>query len=301
MMTTEQRLLAIFAHPDDESFGPGGTLARYARQGVAVHVCTVTDGAAGSVHPENLTTLDTSASMAWQRREELACACRVLGVQLHILDYRDSGMEGMPDNQHPESLYQSDLDVVAEDLVRIIRATRPQVIITHDPTGGYFHPDHIKVNHAVRRAWARTGDAQAYPELADRGYAPWQPARLYYTAIPRSTVKWFIRIMRLLRRDPRQFGQNQDIDLTQAGVPEEKIHVRVDVSDYLEVKERASACHQSQGGAGALRFIPAFIRRHLMRRFMRYEYFTQARPAPAGELQDLFQGVELASQTLNQS
>jgi LmbE family N-acetylglucosaminyl deacetylase len=295
---TQRRLLAIFAHPDDESFGPGGTLARYVREGAEVHVCTVTDGAAGSHHPEALSdegAPHSGVSMAWRRREELACACRVLGVELHILDYRDSGMEGMPDNQHPESLYQSDLDVVAEDLVRIIRATRPHVILTHDPTGGYFHPDHIKVNHAVRRAWARTGDAQAYPELVDRDYAPWQPARLYYTALPRSTVKWFVRIVRLLRQNPHRFGQNQDIDLTKAGVPDEKIHVRLDISDYIEVKEQASACHQSQGGGGALRFIPGLIRRPLTRLLMRFEYFTQARPEPHGVLNDLFEEVELDS------
>jgi LmbE family N-acetylglucosaminyl deacetylase len=282
------RLLAIFAHPDDESFGPGGTLARYARQGVEVHVCTVTDGAAGA-RRSKVERRGEVPSLAHLRQQELACACRVLGVHLRTLGYRDSGMEGAPDNQHPESLYQADLDQVACDLAREISLVRPHVVLTHDPTGGYFHPDHVRVNHAVRRAWARTGDANAYPMLRAEGYAPWQPARLYYTVIPRAALKGFLRLLRLLRRDPRHFGQNKDVDLTQVGVPDERIHVRLDVKPYVSLKEWASACHKSQGGAGALRAMPAFLRR----RFMRYEHFVQAEPPGAGPHGDLFEGLDL--------
>jgi LmbE family N-acetylglucosaminyl deacetylase len=280
-----RRLLAIFAHPDDESFGPGGTLARYARQGVEVHVCIVTDGAAGARSPE-VERPDGVPGLAEIRRQELECACRVLGVRLRTLGYRDSGMEGAPDNRHPDSLYQADLDQVARDLVSIISLVRPQVVITHDPSGGYFHPDHVRVNHAVRRAWARTGDASAYPLLRAEGFDPWQPERLYYTVIPRSTLKWFLRVLRLLRRDPRNFGQNGDIDLTKMGVPDEQIHVRLDVEAYFAVKEQASACHKSQGG-GAMRVLPAFLRRRLLR----YEHFVQAKPAGAKVHGDLFEGL----------
>jgi N-acetyl-1-D-myo-inositol-2-amino-2-deoxy-alpha-D-glucopyranoside deacetylase len=210
-------------------------------------------------------------------------------VRLHTLDYRDSGMQGAPDNQHPDSLYQARLDDVARDLARVICKVRPHVVITHDAGGAYRHPDHVKVSQAVSHAWDQVGQARAFPELRADGYAPWRPSRLYYTAIPRSAVKWFVRLMRLLRRDPRHFGQNKDVDLTQAGVPDEQIHVRLDVGPYLTVKEQASTCHKSQGGEGATRFIPAFARRRLLR----YEYFVQARPSGARSHQDLFAGLEL--------
>jgi LmbE family N-acetylglucosaminyl deacetylase len=266
-------LLAVFAHPDDESFGPGGTLAKYTREGVDVHVCTVTDGAAGSVDPD-ATPETQRADLAAVRRRELACACEVLGVQLHMLDYRDSGMRGSPENQHPRSLFQADLDRVAGQLHALILELRPQVILTHDPTGGYFHPDHIKVNRAVVRAW----DVLAGSEAP----ADWRPARLYYTVIPRSALKWMLRLLRLLRRDPHHFGRNRDVDLTQVGVPDEQVHVRLDVRPYLEVKDRASACHRSQGGGG-MRALPTV----LLRIFWRHEHFVQAAPEGAEPHDDL--------------
>jgi LmbE family N-acetylglucosaminyl deacetylase len=276
---TQARLLAVFAHPDDESFGPGGTLAAYARRGVEVHVCTVTDGAAGAYDGNPLD--GEMPPMAHLRREELECAIEVLGVQLHTLDHRDSGMEGSPDNQHPDSLYQADLDDVACRLMRVIGDTRPHVVLTHDSTGVYFHPDHIKVHHAVCRAWALLHSAESCEV--------WRPGRLYCSVIPRSALKWFVFMMRLMGRDPRRFGQNQDVDLTRAGVPYEQIHVRLDVGPYVPVKEQAGACHQSQGGGGAQRLMPAFLRR----RFMRYEFFVQLEPPGAGPHRDLFEGMEI--------
>src|SRR5512143_376893 len=101
-----RRLLGIFAHPDDEAFGSGAMLARYSHTGVDVHVCTVTDGAAGTYDPQFLKD-SGAATLADARRKELACACDALGVTLHTLRYRDSGMEGSPDNKHPDSLYQA--------------------------------------------------------------------------------------------------------------------------------------------------------------------------------------------------
>jgi len=283
---TQRRLLAILAHPDDESFGIGGTLARYARQGVEVHVCTVTDGAAGAMNQNPPT--DEKPPLAGVRQEELECACQVLGVNLHVLAYRDSGMEGTPDNQHLESLYQADLDEVAHELILIMCQTRPHVVITHDPTGGYFHPDHIKVHQAVRRAWAYLQDGKASSWLETQSCEAWRPQRLYCSVIPRSALRWFVTIMRLLGRDPRRFGQNQDVDLTRVGVPDEEIQVRLDVGPYVPLKEKASACHQSQGGGGAQRWLPAFLRR----RFMRYEFFMQLEPSRAQPHSELFEGLE---------
>jgi LmbE family N-acetylglucosaminyl deacetylase len=284
---SQRRLLAILAHPDDESFGLGGTLARYARQGVQVHVCTVTDGAAGANDKEG--TAKDMPSLAQLRRQELECAGQVLGIKLHTLDYRDSGMEGTADNQHPGSLYQADLDEVANHLVGLIGQIRPHVIITHDSNGGYFHPDHIKVHHAVRRAWVKLEETDTHAAPQAKGHGTWQPARLYCSVLPRSALKWFIRIQRLMGRDPRRFGTNRDVDLTQVGVPDDQVHARLDNGPYVAIKEQASACHQSQGGGGAQRLLPAPLRR----RFMRYEYFVQLKPPDIRAHSDLFDGLEL--------
>lgn len=282
-----RRLLGVFAHPDDESFGAGGTLAKYAREGVEVHVCILTDGASGSTAAGAVTSAEAN-SLAELRRQELACACQVLGVQLHTVGYRDSGMEGSPDNKHPQSLYQADLDAVALELVRAIRQTRPHVVISHDPTGGYGHPDHIRVNHAVRRAWRCTGLPDAYPQLEADGLGAWQPARLYYSVVARSSVSWYIWLLRLQGKDPRHYGRQGDVDLTHVGVPDRRIHVRLDVEPYLPVKREAGACHKSQGG-GSQRWRTG--PRWLRRRSMRYETFVQAYPEQASRRGDLFEGL----------
>jgi LmbE family N-acetylglucosaminyl deacetylase len=274
------RLLAILAHPDDEAFGIGGTLAMYARRGVGVHVCTVTDGAAGAVDGRARRN-DVALPLKEVRLQELQCACQLLGATLHRLDYRDSGMAGTADNQHPDSLFQADLDVVAQRLARVIDDVVPQVVITHDPSGGYFHPDHMKVNRAVIRAWDHYGDDGTARSVA------WQPQRLYYTVVPRSALKWLIFVLRVARQDPQSFGNNQDIDLTRVGVPDAEINVRLDIRCCIEVKEQASACHSSQGGARSLRVVPSFLRR----RFMRYEYYVQARPPTSQRYSDLFEGL----------
>ena len=271
------RLLGIFAHPDDESFGPGAALAKYAHEDVEVHVCIVTDGAVGEVDPKLLAE-SGCATLAELRAGELACAAQALGVQLHTLKYRDSGMAGAEGNEHPDSLCQADLDAVAGDIVALCRQVRPDVVIAHDITGGYFHPDHIKVSQAVSRAF----------DLMDGDES--RPDRLYHTVFPRSQVVWLVRILRLLHllrvrgTDPTRFGENGDIDLTHLGVPADEIHVRLDVSDYLAVKAQASACHRSQGGGGRPRFVPAV----LWQRFQRYEAFSQVWPTPAQPHSDLF-------------
>jgi LmbE family N-acetylglucosaminyl deacetylase len=285
---TSPRLLAIFAHPDDESFGSGGTLAKYAREGVEAHVCIVTDGATGSVAPDTVPA-DGAQPLEDLRQRELACACRVLGVQLHTLSYRDSGMEGSPDNKHPRSLYQADLDDVSRDVLRVIREVRPHVVITHDPTGGYFHPDHIRVNHAVRRAWSRLDDTNAYPALSGEGSPPpWQPSRLYYSAVARSSLRWYVWLLRLHGQDPKRYGRQGDVDLTRLGVPDRALHVRLDVGAYQSIKLKAAACHRSQGG-GSRRWQtgPKWLRR----RAMRYEYFVLAYPSGGRRHSDLFEGL----------
>jgi LmbE family N-acetylglucosaminyl deacetylase len=159
-------------------------------------------------------------------------------------------------------------------------------MITHEPTGGYQHPDHVKVSRAVARAWTASPDATSYLAFAAEGLVPWQPARLYYLVVPRSAIRWFAVLLLLTGRNPRRFGNNRDIDLTRLGVPDSEIHVRLDLREYLPVREAAGACHRSQGGGAHW---PAF----LGRRAMSHECFVQALPAGARRHSDLFAGLEV--------
>jgi LmbE family N-acetylglucosaminyl deacetylase len=278
---THRVLLAVFAHPDDESFGPGGTLARYAAEGADVWLVCATDGDAGTVDAEMLASYRNTAQL---RAAELCCAAQALGLSgVDWLGYRDSGMPGSTDNQHPQSLYQAPLEEVVARIVAAIREHQPQVIICDNQYGGYGHPDHIKLHQATVQAFTAAGDAQRYPEAGP----PCQPQWLYFTAFSPGWLKLLVRLMPLAGRNPRQFGRNKDIDLIQIVSWETPVHARLDVRPYLDIKQRASACHKSQGGGTQqMRGLPGWI----ARRYMGYETFTQGFPAPRpGEVQqDLF-------------
>lgn len=282
-MTTALRLLGVFAHPDDESFGPGGTMAKYAREGVEVHICVATDGAVGSADPK---LLEGYASLADRRTEELTAAVAVLGGVLHRLPYRDSGMAGSTDNLNPDCLVQAPLEEVARHLVRLIREIKPQVVVAHDPTGGYWHPDHIKVNQATLRAFELSGDPTAFPDL---NLPPYQPARLYWSVIPKGFLKWMVPLLRFFRRDPTKFGTNHDIDLTKIGVDDHLIHTRIDVQNYLDIKNAASRHHVTQGGGtgGPWARLPRFVQRRLLGT----ELFSQHHPHAPIYAKDFFEGL----------
>jgi LmbE family N-acetylglucosaminyl deacetylase len=278
-----KRLLTVLAHPDDESFGPGGTLARYAAEGAAVHIAIATDGAAGSVVSEYE---EHRARLAEVRRQELEAAVAVLDAQLHMLNYRDSGYIGDPANEHPDAFANVDETEATGRIVQLIREIRPQVVITHDETGGYYHPDHIMAHKITTRAFYAAGYAEQYPEI---GPAPYQPQRLYYTAIPERWPKVYATIMRLRGQDPTRIGRNEDIDMTQIGHPLSQLNARLNIFPYWEIKRDASAEHRSQGGGGFGSAFPTW----LQKRLFHMEYFIRAHPPAAnGEIdRDLFEGV----------
>ncbi len=140
-------LLAALAHPDDESFGMGGTLALYAQRGVAVHLVCATRGEVGEVNSQRMNGYQSVGDL---REAELRCAAGKLGLSgVHFLGYRDSGMTGSPDNYHPLALAAAPLDEVANKVTTIIRRLRPQVVVTFDPAGGYRH--HERVSPVRRR------------------------------------------------------------------------------------------------------------------------------------------------------
>jgi LmbE family N-acetylglucosaminyl deacetylase len=280
---TEKRLLVVLAHPDDESFGPGGTLARYAAEGAAVHIAIATDGAAGSVVSEYE---EHRAQLAEVRRQELEAAVAVLGAQLYMLNYRDSGYIGDPANDHPDAFANVDETEATGRIVQLIREIRPQVIITHDETGGYYHPDHIMGHKITTRAFYAAGYPEQYPDI---GPASYQPQRLYYTAIPERWPKVYTTIMRLRGQDPTRIGRNEDIDMTQIGHPLSQLNARLNIFPYWEIKRDASAEHRSQGGGGFGSAFPTW----LQKRLFHIEYFIRAHPPAAnGEIdRDLFEGV----------
>ena len=289
-MSDRPVLLGVFAHPDDESFGPGGTLARYAAEGVDVHIVIATDGVAGSMDSPD--RLNGHENLAQVRKKELDRAVEILGATLHRLPHRDSGMQGSPDNDHPDALIQQPVADLTREVTALIRRLRPQVILTQDQFGGYGHPDHIMCCTVTTAAFYTAGDA-AYILPGEEGdLPPFQPQKLYYPAFGKGFLKWVVRILRLLRKDPTKFGRNQDINLAEISTWETPVHARIRVADYLPIKERASQAHESQysGGPSFMRVIPSPLRKRMLGR----ESFTRIAPPPGAQIEaDLFAGVDL--------
>ncbi len=277
-------LLAVLAHPDDESFGIGGTLAYYASQGVKVYLVCATRGEVGEVPPEKL---DGFNSIAELRESELKCAAQTLGLSgVYFLDYRDSGMEGSPTNRHPQALAAQPVDEVAAKIVVHIRRLKPQVVLTFDPVGGYRHPDHIAIHNATVRAFQQAGN----PEFARDGLEAYEPERLYFHVNSRKLLRLVVRLMPLFGRDPHKFGKNGDVDMVRVASDDFPINARIDVRSVLEKKMQAGACHASQGGGQSSRSLIAFA----MRRYSGIESFMRASPPfpKGGKIsKDLFEGL----------
>ena len=287
MSTSPLTLLAVLAHPDDESFGTGGTLAYYTSRGVQVHYLCMTDGASGTVEPEFLEGYDSIADL---RANELACAAEKLGLASHFFSgHRDSGMAGSEDNQITEALINQPVEEVAGLIAHHIRRLKPQVIITHDPIGGYKHPDHIMSHKATKLAFTLAGDAQALP---DETLLPYQPQKLYYTTFSKRFLKTIVFFLKLFRRDPTKFGRNKDLDLldlVEAG--DFPIHARVPIRRVRPIRDAASQCHASQLGGGPPNNSLIGM---VLRFFFRNENFMRAMPQTPANFRenDLFAGVE---------
>ena len=176
---TGLRLMAVHAHPDDESSKGAATTAHYAAQGVEVLVVTCTGGERGSIlNPRYAGAHGTPEEMAVVRQAEMAAAAQALGVRQHWLGFVDSGLpEGEPLPPLPEGCFALvPLEEAAAPLVELVREFRPHVMTTYDPTGGYPHPDHVMCHKVAYEAFAAAGDADRY-----RGHGtPWTPLKLYY-------------------------------------------------------------------------------------------------------------------------
>src|ERR687895_1142546 len=164
-MSKPRTLLAIHAHPDDESSKGAGTMARYASEGVRVALACATRGEAGDILNPRMERPGIKERIAEIREAELETACDILGVErVYQLGYRDSGMPGTEANKHPESFVSADPDEVVGGLVKIIRDERPEVVLGYDESRGYEHPDHVRIHELGTRAFHAAGDPDKYPE-----------------------------------------------------------------------------------------------------------------------------------------
>lgn len=280
--TTECRLLAVFAHPDDETFGIGGTLALYAHQGVEVYLICATRGEVGKAPPG----FKGFASVGEMREDELRSAAAILGLKaVHLLGYRDSGMPGSPDNHHPQALAMASVEEVAQRIASYIRQIRPQVVITFDPIGGYRHPDHIAIHKATVAAFEMAGN----PAQDIDGLPPYAPQKLYYATFSRRLLRWMVRLLRLMGRDPHRLGSNKDMDLASLLDMDFPIDASISIRRVRRLKEQAAAMHASQTGGGGT----GRLMRWLQRWFGGSETFMRAVPTarPGHVERDLFEGV----------
>ena len=278
-------LLTVLAHPDDETFGTGGTLAYYASKGVNVHLVCDTRGEVGEMPPDMMAGF---SSIAEVREHELRCASETLGLcDVCFLDYRDSGMPGSVDNTHPRALAAQPVEEVAARVVSHIRRLKPQVVITFDPIGGYYHPDHIAIHNATVLAF----DLAARQDYVDpENLPPHQAQRLFFQIIPRGYLRAGIFLWRLTGHNPRKFGKNKDIDMVSIAEINYPIHARIDYANVVDIRAKASACHASQGGKEQARG----IQKWLQKAFRSTELFMQAYPVPSNRkiAADLFVGIK---------
>lgn len=235
-------LMAVHAHPDDESISTGGILALYAGEGVTTVLVTCTDGSCGD-GPGGVKPGDPGHvpdEVVEVRRTELEQSCKALGItHFESLGYRDSGMMGWPQNDTPGSFWTTPVDDAASRLAQLMEAYRPQVVVTYDDNGFYGHPDHIQANRITVAAVEKTGI----------------PEKLYYTAVPKS---WFAELGQRLQELGVEFPRVESAqdaavpaDETASGpeewgTPDDEITTVVDVSGAVDRKFDSLTAHASQ-------------------------------------------------------
>lgn len=277
-------LLAVHAHPDDESMSTGGTFARYgADPDVRTVLVTCTGGEVGEILDPTLDLEAARPRLGDIRRRELECAVNALGIdKLILLGYRDSGMAGTADNDDPRSFHQADFEEATRRLIAIVRRERPEVLVSYNENGGYGHPDHIMAHRITVAAFDRAGDPNDHPELGPA----WQPSKLYQTAWPRGVM---LRTAELLvsRGEPNPFA---DRDPNTLGTPDDQITTTISILDYLDHKRAAWRCHRTQITE---QFLLLRLPDEIVRSEMANEYFVRVRgriAAPDRE-DDLFAGL----------
>src|ERR1700689_1840427 len=238
--------MAVHAHPDDESSKGAATMARYVREGAQVLVCTLTGGERGDVLNPAMDGPEVKADMARVRREEMARAREILGVEQRFLGFVDSGLpEGDPKPPLPDGCFAlTPVAEAAEALVRVIREFRPHVMLTYDENGGYPHPDHVMTHQVSVAAFEAAGGPERDPDCGD----PWQPLKLYYFASFHG-AKYVALHAEMLRRGLEspytKIFEEWEERAAKRG-PEREITTQVRCGDFFGVRDEALKAHATQ-------------------------------------------------------
>ena len=240
----ELRLMAVHAHPDDESSKGAATVARYAREGGSVLVCTMTGGERGDILNPAMDRPEIRADLAGVRRAEMARAREILGVQQRFVGFTDSGLpEGDPLPPLPDGCFALEpLESAARPLVQAVREFRPHVLLTYDESGGYPHPDHIKTHQVAIEAFEAAGDPDRYPGCGE----PWQPLKLYYFATFHLARFTALHEEMLRRGLPSPYAERIAEWQERTDRPPLEITTRVPCGDYFEIRDQALLAHATQ-------------------------------------------------------
>ena len=237
------RLMAVHAHPDDESSKGAASMAKYAAEGVDVLVVTCTGGERGSVLNPKLDRPDVWQNIATIRREEMERAREILGVRQAWLSFVDSGYpEGDPPPPLPEGCFGLlPVEEAAGPLVALIREFRPHVVTTYDEDGGYPHPDHVMCHKISVAAFDAAGDPDRYPDAGE----PWQPLKLYYhmghsRARFVALHEWFLAAG--LESPYGEWLEHWDPEHDKG----HRVTTRVECGDWFEVRDDALRAHATQ-------------------------------------------------------
>lgn len=244
-MSCDLRMLAVHAHPDDESSKGAATMAKYADEGVRVRVVTCTGGERGSIlNPHLANREEAERDLPAYRREEMARAAEALGIEHQWLGFVDSGLpEGDPLPPLPEGCFAAgDIDEQVQALVKVIREFRPQVMTTYNERGGYPHPDHIRTHEVSIAAYEAAADPDYHRELGD----PWAVCKLYYDVSFTLTRMIALHEALLGRGMISPFGGR--IDAKQAGdmPPDRPVSARINIAQYFPQRDAALRAHATQ-------------------------------------------------------
>ncbi|WP_182360265.1 mycothiol conjugate amidase Mca [Tomitella gaofuii] len=238
------RLMAVHAHPDDESSKGAATMAKYAAEGNDVLVVTLTGGERGDILNPAMDVEGVRDRMPEVRREEMAAAAGILGVQQTWLGFVDSGLpQGDPLPPLPDGCFALEpLEVPTEALVRQIRAFRPHVMITYDENGGYPHPDHIKCHEVSMAAFEAAADPEAYPDAGE----PWQVSKVYYThGFIRKRLQLFGEAMEEAGK-ANPFAAWLDRWKTEQGDLMARVTTQVECAEFFPHRDKALIAHATQ-------------------------------------------------------
>ena len=239
MSASELSLLAVQPHPDDESIGMGGTLARYSAEGVRTTLVTATRGEVGEILDKELDPKEAAPRLATIREAELRKAMQILGVnEIVFLGYEDSGMAGLPRNREPQTFWQAGEEEAIGRLIQVIRRVRPQVVVTQNEFGGYAHPDHIKTHRVAIGAFFYAGDIKRFP-----GGEPFRPSKLYYNAFPKSVMRQLAEVM---QRAGVANRFSTDGEPPPFAVSDDRVTTWLDVRPFIDKKLAAMRAHRTQ-------------------------------------------------------